>query len=66
MFKTAQDLNMKFGMKVGIIKCHHFAKFEQNRAKCMAFKRKKLNFGENAKNWLYTKPTRVGLLFQKV
>ena len=52
MFKTAQNLNMKFGMKVGIIKCHHFAKFEQNRAKCMAFKRKKLNFGQNAKNWL--------------
>ena len=48
--KTAQDINIKFGVKVGFIKCHHFAKLEQNQLKGMSSKRTKLNFGKNAEN----------------
>ena len=57
--KTAQDLIMKFGMKVEITKCHHFAKSEQNRAKAWVQNAKKGNFGRNAKSWLKSKTTLV-------
>ena len=41
---------MKCGMKIGIIKCHHFAKFKENRAKDMGSKSAKLNFAKMLKN----------------
>ena len=39
---------MKFGIKVGIIKSPHIAKFEQYQFKSVGLKHEKHNFGKNA------------------
>ena len=46
IFRTAQEMYLKFEMQVGIIKTNHFSKFERNSFKCMGSKLEKLNFGE--------------------
>ena len=56
---------MNFGMKVGIIKWRHFAKFKQNREKYMVRKRENLNFKKMLKIGVTLKTTRIRSLFKK-
>ena len=62
--KRLKILCIKFGIKVGMITSHHFAKLEQNRSKGMDSKRENLNFGKDAKNWHNSEMTRVGHYFK--